>query len=528
MPRAGAAGRSARASRRRRRRRANRRRGSMSGSSRRPTAPSTAALSVGPTAIAISVVASSTDASSSPSFEPSSTMRPAEATTTRPLREVGERGVAGRARRSVRRSCWRPARRRRRRPGRAFRRPPARALAHRRDRCRRPGRRVRDSRHLGSVDDGDAPARRPDHDLPGVADEGDRRGVAGGDGHGRGLRLEAALPRQQRGRTVGRPCRRDDPTVRRDGDPAEADPTARCPRPDGAAPPTVSTDRSAPGWPGTGSRRRRPGGRRRRATAGTPRRARPAGRSSAARPSCRPSASRARRSARRALPTAMIAATIATIASTATVATAARASSRARRWRRMSSPSSSSGGNPRIGAAIWAIAARNRERRNDSSGDVAGPAQVEVQRLLGEPPAQGGGHRRRSLREVSAVRIPCQLAAGDDDEQVVGPLGVAPVGHLAVDPDRCRRLGTGEQDEVPRTVEGGADRGPQTRGQRQVALVTEHRHGAEAVPRLRQPLQPALDGRRDPTVGGVAVGDEGVVAHSGRKRGRARCRPRSA
>jgi hypothetical protein len=148
----------------------------------------------------------------------------------------------------------------------------------------------------------------------------------------------------------------------------------------------------------------------------------------------------------------------------------------------------------------------------------AGPRQVDVPGLLVEHAEQGRVGGRRRAVEVTGGVVPRPRPVGDDREDAVGALVLDPVGDLAAHPLGAGRIGRREEDEPPRPVEGLHDRGPQVRVGRQAGVVTEHPQGAPAVPRLGVALQRRLEGRGELAVGGVAVGDEGVVGLHARRR----------
>ena len=72
-------------------------------------------------------------------------------------------------------------------------------------------------------------------------------------------------------------------------------------------------------------------------------------------------------------------------------------------------------------------------------------------------------------------------------------------------------LRRGQYDEPARCVKRGPDAGPQSWTGRQAGLITEHFHGAAAIPRLRQTLQAALQGLGTRCIGTVRVRDKGVI-----------------
>jgi hypothetical protein len=151
-------------------------------------------------------------------------------------------------------------------------------------------------------------------------------------------------------------------------------------------------------------------------------------------------------------------------------------------------------------------------------GTGASPAGVDPARLVGETRAQAPRQCRR-LRpvEIVFIVIPDDVAVGLNDQQALDRLVAAPEVDFLLDPRRVRRLRRGEQDEPLCRAQRVFDRRPERRVGRQTRLILKYAQRPDRVPPAEHPprrgesLQAIAERRSQQVVGGMAVGDEGVV-----------------
>ena len=139
----------------------------------------------------------------------------------------------------------------------------------------------------------------------------------------------------------------------------------------------------------------------------------------------------------------------------------------------------------------------------------AGPAKVDVARLLAERPDQGTRQGGSPIPvEIAGCVVPDDLPVGHHHEEPGRRLVRAPVGRLLLHPRGAGRVRGGQQDEELRARQRRLDRRPQRRVGRQARLVAEHSQRPQPVPGLGEAVQGALQRRCEPAVDRVAVGDE--------------------
>lgn len=101
-----------------------------------------------------------------------------------------------------------------------------------------------------------------------------------------------------------------------------------------------------------------------------------------------------------------------------------------------------------------------------------------------------------------------QLAIGKDQQEILERLRSLPELDLPAHPGGPRRLRRSKQHEMTRSIQRIGDRRPQARSDRQPTYIAKDKERTPPIPGLGQTLKSALDGRREPTVSGMTIGDK--------------------
>src|SRR2546425_228721 len=144
-----------------------------------------------------------------------------------------------------------------------------------------------------------------------------------------------------------------------------------------------------------------------------------------------------------------------------------------------------------------------------------GPGQVDVKRLRPKGAAQNLGERGAGQPvEFAVSRTPCDLPAGNHNQNSIRGTVAQKPGNFLLHPFRRRRLGRSQEQQVLGFVQCAHNRVPQRRIRGETSLVAENPQRISLVPGTREALKRGLNGCRQVSVSRVTVGKKSVVTQA--------------